>query len=100
VDIEDVSTRLLESEIDAAGKSTTPDLNLGVISKEMTMEETNAMDVSKINNPFFFQAYFTRSNALLTNTLLDSFDFIIYLFAGYQIVVLFSFLHQDVSVIQ
>jgi hypothetical protein len=73
VEIEEVSTRLFDNDTEAAGKRTTPDLNLGVIESEIIMEAIKAIPVSKIRIHFLSHANRTRSKALFTKTLFSGF---------------------------
>jgi hypothetical protein len=77
VEIEEVSTRLLERDTEAAGKSTTFDLKRGVIDSEITIDAMKATEVRRIRINLFFHMYVIRSNVLLTGTLLFDFCFII-----------------------
>jgi hypothetical protein len=64
--MDEVSTRLLERDTEAAGKSTTVDLNLGVMDEEMITDAIKANNDSAIRIHFLLQVNLIKSKALLT----------------------------------
>jgi hypothetical protein len=64
--MEEVSTRLFEREMEDAGNSTTPDLNLGVMVEDTITDAMKARADTAIRIHFFLQINITRSNALFT----------------------------------
>jgi hypothetical protein len=64
--MDEVSTRLLERDTEAAGKSTTLDLNLGVMDEDIITDAIKANADSAMRIHLLLQVNLIKSKALLT----------------------------------
>jgi len=64
--MDEVSTRLLERDTEAAGNSITLDLNLGVMVEEIITDAIKANADSAVRIHLLLQVNLIKSNALLT----------------------------------